>query len=164
MRKHTSLCTNLRSNPSILLASCVNTPIDHNVFHNLPAPCCEVLCVLCELGLTVRIWVTGGGDGSAEAGKESSRPPGESGGARGETKPTPTLPVTPPAGFKLMQDPFTGQLFIIPGTSLHSVLCLYTRSVTKIANLTLRVVFSAVRALEGPLFGGPIMHRKIIIP
>ena len=32
----------------------------------------------------------------------------------GETKPT--LPVTPPAGFKLMQDPFTGQLFIIPGT------------------------------------------------
>lgn len=47
------------------------------------------------------------------AGESGSRTfSGTAGG--GETKPT--LPVTPPAGFKLMQDPFTGQLFIIPGT------------------------------------------------
>ena len=36
----------------MLLASCVNTPLDHNVFHNLRArACCNVLRVLCELGL-----------------------------------------------------------------------------------------------------------------
>ncbi len=29
------LHANLRANPLMLLASCVNTPIDHNVFHNL---------------------------------------------------------------------------------------------------------------------------------
>ncbi len=36
---------------SLILLSCVNTPIDCSVFHNLLTHCCEVLCVLCEQGL-----------------------------------------------------------------------------------------------------------------
>ena len=42
---HVSTCvhTNLHANPLMLLASCVNTPIDHHsVFHNLPV--CVVRC------------------------------------------------------------------------------------------------------------------------
>ncbi len=36
----------------MFLSSRVNTPIDHNVFHNLRAcACCEMLRILCELGL-----------------------------------------------------------------------------------------------------------------
>ncbi len=47
----------------MLLAGCVNTPIDHNVFLNLHAPvvCCEVLRVLCERGLRGRVQGWGGG-------------------------------------------------------------------------------------------------------
>ncbi len=47
------LPANLCSNPSTLLVSCVNSPIDSNVLHHLPGACCEVLCVLSERGLTV---------------------------------------------------------------------------------------------------------------
>ncbi len=54
---------------------------------------------------------------AAGTGGDSVRP---AGGMGADTKPT--LPVTPPAGFKLMQDPFTGQLFIIPGQFTH-LLC-----------------------------------------
>ncbi len=37
----------LRANPLMLLAICVNTPIDHSVFHNLlmPVARCSVSCV-----------------------------------------------------------------------------------------------------------------------
>ncbi len=40
-------CTNLCAYPLMLLASCVNTPIDHSVFHYLDAPVtrCSVSCV-----------------------------------------------------------------------------------------------------------------------
>ena len=37
----------LHVNPLMLLATCVNTPIDHNVFHNLHVPVarCSASCV-----------------------------------------------------------------------------------------------------------------------
>ncbi len=40
----------LHANPLMLLAICVNTPIDCSAFHNLHTHCCEVVCVLCERG------------------------------------------------------------------------------------------------------------------
>ncbi len=47
-RTHKQICcANLQANPLMLLASCVNTPIDHNVFHNLHARVarCSASCV-----------------------------------------------------------------------------------------------------------------------
>ncbi len=54
------LHANLRANPLMLLATCVNTPIDHNG-SKFACACCEVLCVLCEVDLsfarqTARLW------------------------------------------------------------------------------------------------------------
>ena len=44
---HADLHTNLPANPLMLLATCVNTPIDHSVFHYLLAPVarCSAPCV-----------------------------------------------------------------------------------------------------------------------
>ncbi len=49
------LHANLCAKPLVLCAICVNIPIDSNVFHYMLDVCCEVLCVLCELGLTLRL-------------------------------------------------------------------------------------------------------------
>ena len=78
------------------------------------------ICIIIIICNVENIYLSGISSQS-EIGKDVGRG-GDSGGRTfsgtttggGETKPT--LPVTPPAGFKLMQDPFTGQLFIIPGT------------------------------------------------
>ncbi len=47
------LHANLCANPLMLLASCVNTPIDHNVFHylHMPVARCSVPCVNWALGV-----------------------------------------------------------------------------------------------------------------
>ncbi len=42
------------TNPLMLLASCVNTPIDCSAFHNLHTLCCELLRILCERSLCVK--------------------------------------------------------------------------------------------------------------
>ncbi len=61
---------------------------------------------------------------AAGTGGDSVRP---AAGMGADTKPT--LPVTPPAGFKLMQDPFTGQLFIIPGQLCKKKSCIVWRDI-----------------------------------
>ena len=59
-RSRNRIRTNLRANPLMLLASCVNTPIDHSVFHFLRSYKCLLPASLRPVSTRLKLLVTCG--------------------------------------------------------------------------------------------------------